>query len=123
MNQNNRGEACECSIYPTIRIHTLCCPIHPTPTETDIGAVAYSPDVNAVRAIVVKHFNEYPNALQMDLADLLTNQHTQHTKEMREVFEEIIRCTYPIGIRHPTLEVVDKVDIERIALARNIKLD
>ena len=110
-----------------------------TPTETDIEAVAYSPNVNAVRAIVVKHFNEYPNALLMELADLLTHQHTGHAREMLEIVENAANhiinksksienppeahsaITHNRGFIYGVEALRD--DIKVIAIKKNIKLN
>lgn len=42
--------------------------------KSNEGHIAYSPEINAVRAVLVKYLNEYPADLLADLAQLLAQK-------------------------------------------------
>jgi hypothetical protein len=63
-----------------------------TPDTEEKKHVAYSPEVNQIRPILVKYFNEYPADLLADLSELLTSRDTYWKERVRKEVE-FLKCS------------------------------
>lgn len=59
--------------------------------QTQLNAVAYSPEIIAVRAVLAKHLNEWNGALIRDLATLLTEKDKQKEEAVAEERERLLK--------------------------------
>ena len=117
MNQDNRGEECTCRRC-CLGMKCMLVPEAPTPTETDIVNELACVLTNNEQGSFQRNLETAKEYLEAYSKILLTHQHTEHAKEMKELVYEVQMCLLD-GLGAADYYAV-KEKIRTIALSKNI---